>query len=378
MTATYSTADVIRYLLRFKWLLIGISAIAAIGTYVYMRTLPEYFKATINCVPPSEDAGLMGGMLGGLSSTLKDVGLSKISSKRGESFEFIVILFTRTIADSMINRFNLVEEYQLQGKPLLEVRDEFNNNLLVKLHAEGNYEISLWSKDPHKAVEMCNSIVLYANEITNRIKRQEASKSAEYLERRIRMMDSALDALTDTLNSYSKVYRLFSPLDQAKASATALAEAKADLLRQETMLGILEANYGKDDPQVKATSALVRQLNDQYEQAQTKPGFAGNFALTDASGIGARYLKVYAEFEAFTKLKAFMMPSLEQAKLDVFRTSPALIVVDTPLPAEKRDRPKRALVSAGVGLGVFVATMLILISLRAWQSMMSEPKRESL
>jgi len=370
MTETFSAADIIRYLLRFKWLILGLSAATTIGAYIYTLTLPEYFKATINCVPPSEDVGGLGGALGGISSTLKDIGLSKLGGKKGDSYEFITILFTRTIRDSMIRKFDLIKEYRLEGEPMMYVRDEFEKNLEVNFHLEGNYEISLWSTDRNKAVEMSKAFVDYANQITINIQRQEAERSVMYLERRITMIDSTLEALTDSLARYSKQYRLFSPLDQATASATGLAEAKTELLKQETILGILEQNYGKDDPQVRNSRNLVTQLKSQYENAQTQPGFAGNFALTDAAGLGASYMRLLAEFEANIKLKAFMMPSLEQTRLDVQKAAPALLIIDNPVVPEKRDKPKRLLVASGSGIGVGVLTILILLGLRGWRAMM--------
>jgi capsule polysaccharide export protein KpsE/RkpR len=345
-------------------------AVTTVAAYAYARTLPEYFKATINCVPPSQQMGGMGGMLGGISSTLKDIGLAKLGGSSGETYEFITILFTRTIRDSMIRRFDLVEEYKMQGDPMEDVRTEFDDNLEVEYHAEGNYEISIWSQNPTKSVEMCNAFIDYANQITNRIQRQEAEKTAMYMEQRIGVIDSVLAALTDSLQQYSSKYRLFSPLDQATASAKALAETKGELLKQEAILGILEQNYGKNDPQVRSTRSLVTQLQDQYERAQTQPGFAGNFALTDAAGVGASYLRMYADFEAHTKLKAFLLPSLEQAKLDINKAAPALLVVDTPVAPEERDRPKRAFIALGAGVGVGIFFVLILLAVRGWRMLM--------
>lgn len=350
---------------------------SVVCTYVYTRSLPDYFKATINCVPPSADVGGLGGALGGISSTLKDIGLSKIGGKKGESYEFIAILFSRSIRDSMIKKFDLIKEYKLEGEPMDDVRSEFEDNLEVNFHAEGNYEISLWSTDRAKSVEMCNAFVGYANVITNVIQRQEAENSAVYLERRIGVIDSVLSALTDSLGRYSRYYRLFSPIDQATASASALATAKAELMKQETVLGMLEQNYGSNDPQVRSTRTLVSHLRDQYEKAQTQPGFAGNFALTEAAGVGAAYMRLFAEFEAHIKLKAFMIPSLEQARLDMNKAAPALLTIDAPVLPEQRDKPKRALTSLGSGIGVGVLAVLILLGLRGWRLMMKKRGEES-
>lgn len=371
MTETFPTADVLRHLLRFKWLIIGLAAMATIAGYLYAYSLPPYYKSTVNCVPPSSDVGGMGGALGGISSTLKDIGLAKLGGKSGESYELIALLFSRTIRDSMISEFKLRDEYGLHGKTMDDVRDEFEDNIEVNLHAEGNYEISMWSKDPQKSVQMCRSFIAHVNDISNRISRTEATKNAAYLETRLAMMDSTLALLTDSLSDYSRKYRVYSPLDQASASAKALAEVKGELLKQETLLGILETNYGKSDPQVRNAAAIVERLKTQYEEAQTKPGFAGNFALSDAAGIGATYLRMYAEFEAFTKLKAFMLPTLEQARLDMIKTAPVLLVVDEPALAEEKDKPRRLVIALGAGIGMFVTMIIALLLGRAWKMTMS-------
>lgn len=371
MTEHFPTVDILRYIGRFKWLILGLVVVSAAAAYFWARAQPEYYKATINCVPPSSELGGLGNALGGLSSTLKDIGLSKLSGKSSESFEFIAILFTRTIRDSMIKRFDLVREYELEGEVMDDVRSELDENLEVNFRPEGNYEISAWSRTPEKSVEMCKAFVNYANEINNRIQREEAAKSATYMEQRLVMMDSTLAALTDSLSRYSREYRLFSPLDQAQASARALSDVKAELLKQETILGLLAQNYGKEDPQVRNQSNLVQQLRTQFESAQTQPGFAGNFALTDATGIGASYMLLYADFEAHTKLKAFLMPSLEQARLDMNKTAPALIVVDDPEVPQKRDKPKRMFIAAGTGIGIGIITLLILLAVRGWNMMMA-------
>lgn len=370
MADSFSTVASVRLLLRFKWLILGVSLVAAVGTYLYTRTLPNYYKSTINCVPAANDQGVMGGALSGLSTALKDFGLNKISGKQGEQYEFIVVLFTRQIRDSMIARFGLVDEYELAGRAMKDVRGAFEDNLDIELHAEGNYEISIWSRDSVKAAEMCRAFVSYANAIANDIHRKDASKTYTYVSQRIAMIDSTLDRITDSLSKFSREHLMFAPEEQAKASASALADAKVDLMKQQTILGLLQSSYGEDDPQVRSQATMVRQMQEQFDKAQNQPGFAGNFAITDAAGIGANYMRMLGDFEAHAKLKAFLMPTLEQAELDRMKSTPSLLVVDDPIPAEKKDRPKRALIAAGTGLGAGILVIILLLGRHAYVGFM--------
>ncbi|MFM8840944.1 MAG: hypothetical protein ACKOFB_07595, partial [bacterium] len=73
------------------------------------------------------------------------------------------------------------------------------------------------------------------------------------------------------------------------------------------------------------------------------------------------YMKLYTEYEAMSKVKAFLMPMLEQAKLDEIREAPMMYVLDYAKPAFKKSRPKRLTIAAGTSIGVFVLTCLYLI-----------------
>ncbi|MCO6465174.1 MAG: hypothetical protein J5I53_01030 [Bradyrhizobiaceae bacterium] len=363
----FVAARVVQLIVKRKWIILIIGLVSGVAGYLYALSLPNYYKSTINCVPAANEQSLLGGSLGSLGGALKDIGLSKLSKGSSESFEFIVVLYTRQIRDSMIRKYDLVRQYEMEGEPMHYVREAFEDNLEVNLRAEGNYEITIWSESPQQSVEMCQSFVNYANDVANAIARKEALKTTGYLQSRIRLIDSALSALSDSMAYYSKTYLMFSPMDQAKSSATALAAAKTMLLEQETVLGLLQRSYGADDPQTKAQAGLVEQLRTQYSDLTSKPGFVGDYSIRDAAGIGSSFMKLVAEFEAHSKLKAFILPTLEQAQLDQAKSTPSLIVVDDPVPAEKKDRPKRSLYAAGSALGaslLVIALMLIWYSLR--------------
>lgn len=72
-------------------------------------------------------------------------------------------------------------------------------------------------------------------------------------------------------------------------------------------------------------------------------------------------MKLYTEYEAMSKVKAFLMPMLEQAKLDEIREAPMMYVLDYAKPAFKKSRPKRLTIAAGTSIGVFVLSCLYLI-----------------
>lgn len=363
-----------RYISRAKWIILVASVAAGVGAYFYSRTLPDYYKATINCVPATSDQGLLGGS-GGLGGALKDIGLSKLGQSGGPSYEFIVIMESRQIRDSMIRSFDLIKDYGLESKPLKDVREEFEANLDLRQKAEGNYEITIWSKDPQQSVKMCEAFVRYVNQVANDVQRKDAHKTTLYLTNRVHAIDSLLGVLSTSLGKFSKEYLMFDPEAQATASAKAITEARATLLQQQTMLQLLENSYGPKDPQVVAQSAVVKNLEQQYQDLTNKPGFVGDFSLRDAAGIGAGYMRLLTEFEAHSKLKAFLLPTLEQARIDQQKSTPSLLIVDDPVQAEKKDRPKRSLIAGGTALGTAILIVTLMLLWRAWRDTFSKQSK---
>jgi capsule polysaccharide export protein KpsE/RkpR len=367
-TPTVPTRSLLSAYYRNRWWIVGSSAVVAVATLLYMLTLPNYFRSNINCVPPKVDQTSLGSGMAGLGSALKDIGLSKLGGGGAAGYEFTVFLFARSVRDTMIDRFDLVKEYELEGQPRKAVLDEFESNLEIDVHPEGNYEIAFFSKDPQKAAEMCRVFVDEVNELANRVARDEAGKVTKYMERRVAGMDSSITVISDSLAAFSRKYQIVSPLDQAEASVKAVVDSKANVLKQETLLGILRESYGEGDPQVRSQQRLVEELQRQSNDMMNKPGFVGQFTIADGAGLGMQYLRMYAELEALMKVKAFLIPTLEQARLDQTRSAPNLYVVDEPLVAEKKARPKRTLIAASSGIGAGILALLIITLGVAWRA----------
>jgi capsule polysaccharide export protein KpsE/RkpR len=221
--------------------------------------------------------------------------------------------------------------------------------------------VTILSKDKEKAAKMANDVVRIANNISRRMQKAEAETNRSYMDMRLKRTDSILQSIAQELGSFSSNTLVFSPLDQAQAVSEAIATLKASAMKQEIQLEILKNTYGEKDPSTMAAEKLLNEMQSQVYKAENKPGFAGNFALKDGLKVGAKYMKLYTEYEAMSKVKAFLMPMLEQAKLDEIREAPTMYVLDYAKPAFKKSRPKRLTIAAGTSLGVFVLSCLFLI-----------------
>lgn len=357
------------FLFKKRWFIIIFSGIITIASVIYSFNTDVYFKSTVNAVQPRSMDGGMEGMLGSLSSTLKDFGLTKLGGGGGnETYTFMVIMQSRSVIDSMIAEFNLPEVYDIPDSTMDLVRKEFTGNLMVELMKDGNYLISIWDQSPERASIMANKFVEFANLEAERIFREEIRLGREQLERRLDVTDSTIAGLTDTLETFSRKNLIFSPEDQMKTIGQSIAEMKALEINYEIMYEYYKNVYGADDPEAESIKKLLEQTRQQMTQAKNEPGYLGNFTLYEASEVGIEYMRIYTELEAYFKVKTFLVPMVEKARLDEERSVKSLIVLDEAIPAEKKDKPKRAFIVLGAAAGSSVLAIFILLVYNSYRS----------
>ena len=353
-------------MLKYKVFMI-VSIVIAIGASVGISlNMDNWYTSTVNAVPPKQSGDLLKSALGSMSSALKQFGMTKLGGS-GEGYEFTVLLFSRTVKDSMIRKYDLATDYDIPDTAMTVLREEFESNLDVTYEKDGNYTISIMSKDRAKAAVMANDYIEITNGLAVDVFKTEAVFNRKYLERRIEVLDANITVTGDSLQKYSSKYMLFSPEDQAKAVSIAYSEMKAELLKQEMLYEMLANKLGENDYLCKSQLKLIAKLKAKIYESETTPGFAGNFTMKNATKISIEYMRLYAELETFTKVKDFLLPMLEDARLDENRNLQSLVVVDTAIPADKKTSPKRSLIVIGSVFGTFVLSVLFILLLQAYK-----------
>ena len=355
-------------LFKHKWYIIMTTIIAAIVSIIYSLSLPNWYSASINVVPPKSAGNILEQAMGGLSSALKEVGLSKLTGgKTGDQYSFSVILNSRTIADSIIKKYKIKESY-IEPQDIAEVKESdvrkmFIANLDVSNETDGNYVITILDKDSSRVDRMVTDYVYYANELAKSIYHSETNFNRKYLETRMQSLDTTLNNLSAEIAIYSKETGLIAPEEQAKSYISAVSDLKVELYKQEMILERLKQKFGEGDQMTIAQKNAITTLKSKLNQAENTPGLVGNFTKNDAAAKGIKYLSKYAQFEALSKLKLILMPMYEEALINEKREIITLSVVDPAVKPDKKSKPKRSLIVAGATLGGTFGSILIILAI---------------
>ena len=357
----FDSFRVLAEILRFKYLIIIFTLLVTAAMGVYIFTQPNWYASTTNLIPPKSSGSAFEGMMGNLSSTLRNFGLSKIGPKTDGSYSMSILLDNRTVKDSIIRKYQLRKLYDMPKAKDDEVRLAFQENLNVTTELDGNYTVTVLDTDPIRAAAMATDFVEISNGLAKEVFQTESKLNRAYLESRIQSTDSVLSATSRLLEVFSKKYQVFMPETQAKSISQALIDIKSDIIKQEINLQLLTNRYGATDPMTSMQKQVLEQMKEKLSDAETKPGFGGNFAVNDAAEVGIQFMRLYAELETFTKVKAFLLPMLEEQRINENRDTRSFIVLDKASVPDKKFKPKRSLYLLGAFFGAIVLSIVVVL-----------------
>ena len=347
-------------MLKYKKPLIIMTIISAIISVVISLHLPVWYASTVSFVPPKSSGDSFANS-SGLGSMMRDFGLSRIGGKSSSEYTMLVFLQSRTVGDSIIKKYDLENVYDIKTGRASDVREEFWSNVKINYLDEGNYELTVWDTDAQRASNIANDFVIITNEIAERTYKEELGVNVRYLTGRINSIDSTITVISQEISKITEQKHLFSPEEQARTAGTALGEIKALAMQYEILYEFNKNNYGANDPTTINLKEMMAAAQNKINEAYTRPGFIGNFDLRDITPIAVDYLTKYADIEALTKTKAMLVTALEKAVLESNNNVYNFFIIDEAIPADKKDKPKRAFVVAGGTVGGFAITLFIIL-----------------
>lgn len=362
-------------IMRNKLFIILTTSIVTIASVIYSLFIMKVeYKSTANLVPPQGSLSSLEGTISSIGSALKDFGLQSFGGGDVEGYSYKVVLYSRSVIDSVINKYDLAKVYDIPDTMMNDVRKEFMEHSSIVVSKDGNYTISIWDVDKQRAADIANDYANIANDVALRLSRKEADFNMTYMEQRLEYVDNGLSKIADSLKIFAKKYGVYFPEEQAKGISEVLSDLKAQEFALEMMVGLSESYYGKNDYKTQMNKKLLEQIKEQLDKAENQPGLAGKFSLSNAADVTTEYSRLYVEYETYSKVKAILIPTLEKARLDTRKNVKNLFVLDEAIPAEKKDRPKRSFIVAGSFVGSFVFCILILGIISSYREFKKEVK----
>jgi len=344
---TYQTTDAFSILLR-KWKLLSTTCllVALVAGIVNFLFLPRWFESTAVIMPPKEDSGFSG--LGMLLSRIPDLpgGISRIASGMvgfsQSQYDFVVILNSRTVADSLIEKFDLERVYKSDYR--FEARKELRSHTKIDFPPEGQVIITVEAKeDSVLARDLAYEYYVQLNNILFDRAVYSASNKRRFLEDRLAETREKLSVLEDSLKSFQEEKKIAAPMEQprgiielitlpVKGSLELLAMLQAEREAKSIELRVKQSLYRSQHPDITLLKKQVAELDRAISRVESEiPGIALDFSRI--------YRAVRIQEELFLLLSA----QLEETRISEADDTPSAILLDEPVVPEYKSRPKRLL-----------------------------------
>lgn len=304
--------------------------------------MPNKYVATTRLMPPNEGKGGLAAMLGGMGEL---AALAGVSAGGSSGDLYVGMLKSRTVADAIIDRFQLMEVYDV------EHRSEMHKKLerLVKVNLgkkDGIITVSVEDKQPQRSADIANAYVDEVQKLNLKLSLGSASRQRAFLEERLTVVKQDLSRAEEALRVFQKGSNAIKLDDQAKAIIETIAQLKGQIVSKEVELGVARSFQTDQSPEVRAIreglAGLRGQLR-QLEQSSEGKKVSGDIFISTTSvpDVGLQYARVMREFKVQETLYELLTKQFEIAKIEEARDTPTLQVLDLAVAPDRKSKPAR-------------------------------------
>ena len=373
--------DFLIVLLKWRKVILWNTIVLTLAAIIISLFLDNWYLSTASILPPKKKGlfGEVGG--GGLASKMQDISktLGRLGSSPDETFNYLTILQSRRTSLKVIQKFDLRNVYKIKAnKPIEDVFTELQENIKFNVEEEGNLTINVWDKSPQRAADMANYFVQVLNEISLELFTAEARVNKEFLEKRFNEVKTELANAENAYKMFNEKHNIVAFDEQTRFAIREAADLKAQIRVNQIEAEIVQKNmgsnyFGLEDIRIKISELQKRLLELKIgkgillgDENQTFNPLSG---LPDISLTSMRLMK---DIEIRRKLMEFLLPLLEQSKIEQQKDIPVCLVLDSAVPAEKKISPKRSIIISVV----FVIAFFFSIIFALMRNSISELKKQ--
>ncbi len=336
--------------------------VAAIVSGIISFTIPNSYRAVASFLPPQKQSGLLESVTSGLSTTLRSFGLSKMANTSSGVYSYLAILQSKSMGEKIVKKFDLIKVYEISSGSMERAIKSLSENTEFSFEEEGYLTVAVEDTDPKRAAEMANTYVDFLNAINTDLSATEARSNRLFLEQQYNATNPTIKNIEDSFIVFQKRTKLYSLTDQSKAALTASASAYAQLMYQQVGAKVAEKMFGENDADVILAKTKLRELEKTLGSFQSGKGFGDILPpMKDLPKEGMEYMRLYRDYEIFSKYLGFLMPMYQQAKIDEQRQSQAVVRLDLASPPELKSKPKRSIIIALASLSMLVLGMAFVL-----------------
>ncbi len=336
------------------WNVLGVMVVAA-GVALLM---PNWYRAKATILPPKDEASFLPRGAMDLLVGLGPVGFATAGLGSTGSQQLAAVLRSRSLADVVILKENLVEHYDLDTLP--KARRAFIDLYSVEIDADGMVVVQIPDKDRYKAASIVNTALAALDSINQSLSTGTAAATRRFVESRLAEVEIELRAAEDSTRAFQERYGTIAIEEQLAVLIQNLARLRVERLKQEMDLALLSEQTGADSKREAAAREKIEMIDRQIDAAESSGDSAASLSAGNAPRLAMESIRLLRQVTVYDQLYQFLRQSLEQAKIDERRDIPTFTVLDPAIPPDRKWRPMRTFIVLGSGATAFLLLALAL------------------
>jgi uncharacterized protein involved in exopolysaccharide biosynthesis len=339
---------------------------AGILAVIVVLLLPSKYTAETVVLPPGQNSSASSALLsqlGGAGALASVAGAGLGLKNPGDMY--ISLFRTRTVEDSVIQRFGLMARYK-QKKPS-DARHVFEAHSSVALGVkDGLIRIGVTDNDPNMAADIANGYVDELRKLSAHMAITEASQRRVFFQQQLLEANENLATAEEAMKHTEQSTGVLQIDSQARSLIESAATLRGEIAAKEVQLQGMRSFATEDNPQMVVASEQLSALKAQLAKLSSTDENSSSDIIVPKGNIpeaGMEYLRKLRDVKYYETIAELIARQFEMAKLDEARQGAIIQVVDVAVPPDRRSFPKRTItVVAAVVLGIFLACLWCLIT----------------
>jgi capsule polysaccharide export protein KpsE/RkpR len=288
----------------------------------------------------------------------------------GSGALLIAIMRSRTVADRVINKFNLKKVYRVglqeKARTRLEVKTSFSLDPKT-----GIVVLSVTDSDPQRAAAMVRAYVEELDALMAQLNNSSAHRERVFLRDQLQVVKTEMESAEKELSEFASKNAAMGITEQVRVMIENAGKLQGELIAAESQLEEVRQIYADSSPQVRSLQARISELvNQQKKLLGTYSG--KSFADREATGssfptlrqlpiLGVPYESKFRKLKMEEAVYETLRAEFDSAKVQEARENPAVEVLDSPEVPERQSFPPRLLIIAtGTGCALILSGVWIL------------------
>jgi tyrosine-protein kinase Etk/Wzc len=358
-------------------LIVGGILAAVVLTAVVVCIVPSTYTATTVILTPQSvpsSAAALLGELGGGGSLGSLASLASDGQFRSPSDTFLGVLGSRTVADDLIQRFDLRHVYRT--RTMVDTRKALAKHTKVEVTRGYLIRISVEDHDVQRAVALANGYVEALYRVNQKLALTTGSQRRLFLEQQVKTERSALEQAEDAFRQIQQKTGVIQLAGQSELTLRSIAQIRANISAKEVQIQMLRATATEQNPELQRLEIEAGALRDQLAKAESSSPSDDNYFVSVGRipQAGLEYVRKARDLRYHEALFEALAREYEAARQEEAKSPPVIQIVDPAIAPDKRSWPPRTLLvllAVLVSCTVFVSAVLLH---HRWISLLHSPQ----